>query len=511
METRSTLGIMIQGNVISSMCFGGPAFNSKLLEKNDAIVGIDGVSVNEDSIYEHLLGSDIPGSRVTLTVIKHVTRQRVDVELSRMSAEEDDVFAERQRLFERFTELMDVAVRQNKDSELELIKETIDSFTKMWVEDAKRQEILERQCSFHEKLRDGIEWMEKEIMCAHVEQTSKLQVCLEHVATSEWLMADAVCQAAGATNTIEECAGSALASTEALSNSLVICQDLVRQVHQLRCEKEHLKRALAQATNKRAEDKSTQSNYVETQRTKWELEEALRERDCANQYNKCLAAEVVRLGRQLHDDEAFAWKKMQMKQALRELRTDIVELAADLWDTQENLSIEHQRQQKCLCDHASAQENMQLKEMLKEATHLHALALEKFQRSEQEYERAQHAIRLYVEREKLQRDEQTSVRALEAKLATADEFSRCTQQRLRNVGSLCFRWEAEARLQKTLAVFTAWHLHHKNRKQKRHGAESRVLCKLEHKCAATAWRGWKSRILNQKTLCGSARKVRLML
>ena len=49
---------------------GGPAYNCQLLERGDVILKIDSVEVDEDTLLTYLIGNDVPGSKVTITVMK---------------------------------------------------------------------------------------------------------------------------------------------------------------------------------------------------------------------------------------------------------------------------------------------------------------------------------------------------------------------------------------------------------------------------------------------------------
>ena len=60
--------MMLKGLAIDNMVIGGPAHNTGLLEKGDLIIAIDGVAVTEETIHAALLGDDIPGSQVVLTI-----------------------------------------------------------------------------------------------------------------------------------------------------------------------------------------------------------------------------------------------------------------------------------------------------------------------------------------------------------------------------------------------------------------------------------------------------------
>ncbi len=64
---------MLNGLTIDNMVVGGPAYNSSQLRQNDVIVQIDGVPVTAENIHVSLLGSDVPGSTVTITVKRGYT------------------------------------------------------------------------------------------------------------------------------------------------------------------------------------------------------------------------------------------------------------------------------------------------------------------------------------------------------------------------------------------------------------------------------------------------------
>ncbi len=65
---------MLQGNVVDNTVIGGPAHSSKAIRQGDVILKIDGTPVNSDNIKGMLVGSDVPGSSVTVTVAKGGTK-----------------------------------------------------------------------------------------------------------------------------------------------------------------------------------------------------------------------------------------------------------------------------------------------------------------------------------------------------------------------------------------------------------------------------------------------------
>lgn len=61
---------MLHGLIIDKMVEGGPAHSSGLLEQGDEILKVDGKEVTEDTFPGIVIGSDAPGSIVTLTVLQ---------------------------------------------------------------------------------------------------------------------------------------------------------------------------------------------------------------------------------------------------------------------------------------------------------------------------------------------------------------------------------------------------------------------------------------------------------
>ena len=83
----SSIGITLKGTAIASLCIGSPAYLSGQLEKGDIITHIDGVLVDDKTIVTAVIGADLPGSMVNITVEKKSARV-VRVPLQRTSANE---------------------------------------------------------------------------------------------------------------------------------------------------------------------------------------------------------------------------------------------------------------------------------------------------------------------------------------------------------------------------------------------------------------------------------------
>eukprot|EP00961_Rhodomonas_salina_P204143 2754817-Rhodomonas_salina.1 len=57
------------------------------LQRGDEILFVDGIPVSEEDVVDHIIGSDIVGTFVTVTVRKKNTNSTMDVTLNRMSSE----------------------------------------------------------------------------------------------------------------------------------------------------------------------------------------------------------------------------------------------------------------------------------------------------------------------------------------------------------------------------------------------------------------------------------------
>jgi hypothetical protein len=91
---------MLHGNRIENTLFGGPAFGH--LMQGDIIFRIDGQPVSEQSILSDLRGSDVPGSKVVLTILrsKRAQKSRRRRFPTRPSADSPDIAADDNNLEE---------------------------------------------------------------------------------------------------------------------------------------------------------------------------------------------------------------------------------------------------------------------------------------------------------------------------------------------------------------------------------------------------------------------------
>jgi hypothetical protein len=67
---KPQVGIVLTGTLVDQTVIGGPAHSSKIIFPGDAILKIDGIIVTSENIRSQLLGCDIPGSTVILTLGK---------------------------------------------------------------------------------------------------------------------------------------------------------------------------------------------------------------------------------------------------------------------------------------------------------------------------------------------------------------------------------------------------------------------------------------------------------
>lgn len=151
-RTRSTVGIMLNGCQIDNMVVGGPAWNSHQLEHGDEILKVDGRTVDADDILDGLVGNDLPGSTVRLTVRKDIPGNSLEtVTLHRMASE---VIADRRRMFELFTSIKDRAVQVHDLVIPSIVDKCIQLWASMLESDMDRQDmtrrkygILQEQCT----------------------------------------------------------------------------------------------------------------------------------------------------------------------------------------------------------------------------------------------------------------------------------------------------------------------------------------------------------------------------
>ena len=156
--SQSTLGIMFDEKksnsdnhihgYIENVMIGGPAYTSRNIFKGDIIVKVDGEFVHEQvqDLKTLIVGDDIPGTSVTLT-IKRGPGELVDVTLMRASTED---VADNRRIFDVFTRLSDKAKKTNDTDMLNCVEEGLLAWEKS----------LNAEYEYNNKLVDNIRAMQ---------------------------------------------------------------------------------------------------------------------------------------------------------------------------------------------------------------------------------------------------------------------------------------------------------------------------------------------------------------
>jgi hypothetical protein len=133
------------GHVIPHYAWAGPAYNSRQLDKGDLVVEIDGQGVG-DNLTKLLVGSDVAGTPVTLTVKKGGnTGPKKSVTLLRMPSE---AIADRRRLFELFTAMKARSTLPRGKETIEgMIDNAIELWTRMTIADGEREAKVRKKVS----------------------------------------------------------------------------------------------------------------------------------------------------------------------------------------------------------------------------------------------------------------------------------------------------------------------------------------------------------------------------
>jgi hypothetical protein len=150
-RTRSTVGMMLNGTTIEFLVVGGPGYNSGQLDRGDTVLRVNAEAVTSETILQALVGDDVPGSELSLTVKKgsKVGDVRVVI-LQRIATER---IADRRRTFELFTIIKDRASQLDDDKIPLTVDKCISLWTNMLVQDTyyhekatKRFKALQQHC-----------------------------------------------------------------------------------------------------------------------------------------------------------------------------------------------------------------------------------------------------------------------------------------------------------------------------------------------------------------------------
>jgi S1-C subfamily serine protease len=56
--------------MVDNLVVGGPAYNSRQLHHGDVIVKVDGIPITASNIHEVMVGDDVPGAPVVVSVAR---------------------------------------------------------------------------------------------------------------------------------------------------------------------------------------------------------------------------------------------------------------------------------------------------------------------------------------------------------------------------------------------------------------------------------------------------------
>lgn len=133
------VGIMFGTNgIVENVMIGGPAFASRNILKGDCIVKVNGEFVQGSDLLGKIIGDDIPGTLVTLT-LKRGPAKLLDVTLKRISTEE---VADRRKMFDLFTKLSDRAKKDHDEEASKCVEETLLLWESMMTADAHHHQTI---------------------------------------------------------------------------------------------------------------------------------------------------------------------------------------------------------------------------------------------------------------------------------------------------------------------------------------------------------------------------------
>ena len=161
-DSRTTCGLMLDHSRIDNIVPGGPAFNSRQLSRGDQILQVDGcdcTGASTDTIHDMLLGDDVPGSSLTVTVRKHSQDLRGSIQQVTLVRMPNEEIVDRRRLFELFTRLKDHAKQHEEYAVAKMIDETIELWKQMVLADVVHDETIEKnvralQAGIKENMQD---------------------------------------------------------------------------------------------------------------------------------------------------------------------------------------------------------------------------------------------------------------------------------------------------------------------------------------------------------------------
>jgi len=138
---RSTIGLSYEDKncTITGILAGGPAFNTKKMNKGDILVAIDNTvcAGNEKRIGELLLGNDQPGSVCILRIQSVASGQIEDIALQREAVEK---LADKRAMFDLITRITD-RLKKDQDTEgVNYAEQVLDLWNQMMQEEQEQDD-----------------------------------------------------------------------------------------------------------------------------------------------------------------------------------------------------------------------------------------------------------------------------------------------------------------------------------------------------------------------------------
>ena len=136
-SSRSTIGMILRGCHVEHVLVGGPAMMEGI-ERGDEVLQIHGRDVNSENIHQLLIGDDVPGHKIPLSIRKHGTGRQEGIAVERIPTAS---MLDRVQLFRLFTEqqnLIKILLRHGPEpggtqaSQLEKIGSITDQVLATW-------------------------------------------------------------------------------------------------------------------------------------------------------------------------------------------------------------------------------------------------------------------------------------------------------------------------------------------------------------------------------------------
>lgn len=168
-KTKSTVGLLLTGVVIDTIVIGGPAHaHSNQINRGDKILSVNGVPATADNVLTLLVGEDVPGSHVDVTMTRSKASSAFTVKLTRAATRH---MADRCALYELFTKVKN---KTSADKNSKAITELMDQIIHLWSGMVMADE------QHDEQIADNVEDLQDATQ-ARLEELQKLLVSVEKI------------------------------------------------------------------------------------------------------------------------------------------------------------------------------------------------------------------------------------------------------------------------------------------------------------------------------------------